>query len=119
MNTEQLSLFDTAQPAGRKQFTLYHAAVYGTTGSYMQKLLFEVFECGFDYGQLKAEEERDMEEWGEAFLGHIFSRKYSMPMQPAERRQARSEKWREAKMKSYHRFLEIMVGTIAEEEAAI
>lgn len=66
----------------------------------MRDDLFEAFSAGVDYGQLLAEEERDSEDWYDAFQGHLVSQKYSMPSHVAQRRQPRSDKWREAKRKS-------------------
>ena len=70
--------------------------------------LFEIFCWGIDYGQLLSEEERDNEDLFDAFQGHIISNKYSMPSAPAPRRQPRSEKWREAKKKSYADFIDFL-----------
>lgn len=71
--------------------------------------LFDIFSMGVDYGQLLAEEERDNEDWCDAFQGVIVGKKYSMPSQIAPRRQARTEKWRQAKRESYKQFLKILV----------
>lgn len=71
--------------------------------------IFDVFCMGVDYGQLLMEQERDNEDLFDAFQGHLISRKYSMPSQPAPRRQPHSENWRKAKKESYLKFMELMV----------
>jgi hypothetical protein len=68
----------------------------------------EVFYWGVGYGQLMMEEERDMEDWADAFQGHIIGRKYSMPSAIAPRRLPKSEEWREVMRKGYKRFLSLL-----------
>jgi hypothetical protein len=70
--------------------------------------LFNIFCLGVDYGQLLMEEERDSEDWYDAFQGHLVSEKYGMPSQIAQRRQPHSEEWRNAKRKSKEKFFEIL-----------
>ncbi|MFV0501703.1 MAG: hypothetical protein ACK5MH_08965 [Bacteroidales bacterium] len=70
--------------------------------------IFDIFCMGVDYGQLLMEQERDSEDWADAFQGCIISDKYSMPSQIAPRRQPHSDKWREAKLNSYKKFLDII-----------
>jgi hypothetical protein len=76
------------------------------------KLLYDVFFFGCDYGLLKAEEERDMEDWGDAFQGYIIDCKYGMPSQIAPRRQPHSDKWREAKRESYRQFKQLITNIL-------
>jgi hypothetical protein len=66
--------------------------------------LWKAFCWGADYGQLLMEEERDMEDWADAFQGHIFDSKRCAPAQIAPRRQLMSDKWREAKRESKRKF---------------
>lgn len=70
--------------------------------------IFDVFCLGVDYGQLLMERERDGEDWADAFQGVIVDSKHCMPSQIAPRRQPHSEKWREAKLNSYKKFLELV-----------
>ena len=62
---------------------------------------FKIFNYGVDYGQLLMEQERESEEWADAFNCCLVSRKTAMPAMPIERRQAHSEDWKQAKKKSY------------------
>jgi hypothetical protein len=71
--------------------------------------LWKIFCWGVDYGQLLMEKEWENEEWGDAFQGYIISNKYNMPSDPAPRRQLHSEKWFEAKNKSYLEFVEFYI----------
>jgi len=71
--------------------------------------IFDAFCAGVDYGQLLCEEERDGEDLYDAFQGHLVSQKFNMPSQIAQRRQPRSDKWREAKRKSKEHFIELCV----------
>ena len=73
---------------------------------------FVIFEWGVDYGQLLMEEERDSEEWADAFQGAIILNKYCMPSQIAPRRQPHSEAWRNAKKESYMKFMKFYQRTI-------
>lgn len=73
------------------------------------KQLFEIFSWGVDYGQLTMEEEREQEEWADAFQGVIIDKKYSMPSQPAPRRLLHSEKWFNAKRESFKKFQNFLI----------
>ena len=73
------------------------------------KQFFEIFLWGVDYGQLTMEEEREQEEWADAFQGVIIDKKYSMPSQPAPRRQLHSEKWFNAKRESLKKFQKFLI----------
>jgi len=90
--------------------TFAQACVAGTSERYgnMAKLLFEVFECGFDYGLLKAEEERDSEDLLDAAVCYSAARKFCVPSTPVKRREPKSERWRESKKTSFEKFLGIM-----------
>lgn len=66
--------------------------------------LFDIFLWGVDYGQLTMEEEREQEEWADAFQGCIIDQKFSMPSMPAPRRQLHSDKWFNAKRESFKKF---------------
>ncbi|MDD2192657.1 MAG: hypothetical protein PHO12_08995 [Bacteroidales bacterium] len=70
--------------------------------------IFDVFCMGVDYGQLLMEQERDNEEWADAFNGFLVDQRCSMPANELPRRQPHSEKWREAKLNSYKKFLELV-----------
>lgn len=70
---------------------------------------FDVFSWGVDYGQLLMEEERDSEEWADAFHGAVFARKMCMPATPLERRQSHSEEWRAAKKASLNKFMDYII----------
>lgn len=67
-------------------------------------LAFDIFCYGVDYGQLISEEERDNEDWVDAFNCYFVARKTAMPSNPLQRRQPHSEEWREAKKKSLRAF---------------
>lgn len=67
---------------------------------------FDIFCWGIDYGQLLMEEERDSEDWADAFHGAVFARKMCMPANPIERRQPHSQEWRNAKKESFLKFME-------------
>lgn len=71
-------------------------------------LAWDIFCWGVDYGQLTMERERENEEWFDAFNGYFVAQKTSMPANPAPRRQLHSEKWFEAKKKSYDDFIEFL-----------
>lgn len=73
------------------------------------KELFEIFSWGVDYGQFTMEEEREQEEWADAFQGVIIDNKYSMPSQPAPRRQLHSAKWLNAKRRGLKNFEMFMI----------
>lgn len=65
---------------------------------------FRIFKWGIDVGQLFAEQERENEEFGEAWKGYAVARRTAMPMQGSTRRQLHSEKWFEAKRASLQAF---------------
>lgn len=69
---------------------------------------FKIFNYGVDYGQLLMEQERESEEWADAFNCCLVSRKTAMPAMPIERRQAHSEDWKQAKKKSVLAFKELI-----------
>lgn len=71
-------------------------------------LAWDIFCWGVDYGQLTMERERENEEWFDAFNGYFVARKTTMPANPVLRRQLHSEKWFEAKKKSYDDFIEFL-----------
>lgn len=70
---------------------------------------FKIFNWGVDYGLLKAEEERATEELADAFNMYLVDMKTSMPAYPVERRKLHSEKWFEAKNKSFREFKDFLV----------
>jgi|GEM_PF-3511553 len=80
------------------------------------KELFTIFEYGVDYGLLLAKEERIRDEWAGAFQGSVFARKFAMPSSPAQPRQIHSDKWFEAKRKSFNNFLHLYLEAFAEEQ---
>ncbi len=69
---------------------------------------FKIFSWGIDYGQLLMEEERDNEDWADAFNCCLVARKTAMPANPIPRRQPHSEKWRNAKKKSFEAFQDLL-----------
>ncbi len=72
------------------------------------KTAFQIFSWGVDYGQLTMEREREQEEWTDAFNGYFVARKTAMPANTIKRRQLHSEKWFEAKKKSWDDFLDFI-----------
>ena len=76
------------------------------------KELWDVFFWGVDYGQLLMEQERENEEIFDAALCSMASRKFAVPSTPVRRRQLHSEKWFDAKRKSYHSFLAFQKGFV-------
>lgn len=70
---------------------------------------FKIFNYGVDYGQLIMEQERENEEWADAFNCCLVARKTAMPAMPIERRQSHSENWKNAKRKSIVDFKELLV----------
>lgn len=70
---------------------------------------FDIFCWGVDYGQLLMEEERDTEDWADAFNCCLVARKTAMPSVPIPRRQPHSEKWRNAKRESFKKFKDYML----------
>uniref|UniRef100_A0AAU8AU90 Uncharacterized protein n=1 Tax=Dulem virus 31 TaxID=3145749 RepID=A0AAU8AU90_9VIRU len=79
------------------------------------KQLFDIFSWGADYGQLTMEEEREQEEWADAFQGVIIDSKYNMPSHPAPRRQLHSEKWFNAKKESLKKFEKFLIENLRED----
>lgn len=69
---------------------------------------FKIFNYGVDYGQLLMEQERENEEWADAFNCCLVSRKTAMPAMPIERRQAHSENWKKAKRQSIDDFKKLL-----------
>lgn len=72
------------------------------------ELAFNIFSWGADYGQLKMEEERDNEDLFHSFLGYEHSQKTAMPLNGVKRREPHSEKWRNAKRKSFEDFKKLI-----------
>lgn len=72
------------------------------------KTAFKIFAQGVDYGQLLMEEERDDEDWFDAFNGYFVARKTAMPANPVQRRLPHSEKWRNSKKKSFEAFQDLL-----------
>ena len=70
--------------------------------------IFDIFCMGIGYGQLLMEEERDSEDFLDAFQGKIISDKYSTPSAIAPRRQPHSEKWRAAKRQSLNKVFQLI-----------
>ena len=69
---------------------------------------FKIFNYGVDYGQLLMEQERENEEWADAFNCCLVSHKTAMPAMPIERRQAHSAEWKNAKIKSFNDFKNLL-----------
>ena len=70
--------------------------------------LFEIFCMGVDYGQLTMEEDFFDNNWADTMGIIVTDKKHSMNSQVIQR-QPRSEKWREAKRKSYKDFMDLLV----------
>lgn len=70
--------------------------------------IMEIFKLGIDYGQLLMEQERDSEDWADAFQGYIIDLKYSMPANIAPRRQPHSNEWRKAKLDSLDKVMSLL-----------
>ena len=70
--------------------------------------IWKIFEWGFDYGLLKAEEERESEELFDSFNCSVKARRTGMPSQEAPRRQVHSKNWFKAKQKSFNEFKEFI-----------
>lgn len=70
--------------------------------------LLDLFKMGVDYGQLLMEQERDNEDWSDAFQGYIIDVKFSMPANIAPRRQPHSNEWRQAKLDSLYKAMNII-----------
>jgi len=73
----------------------------------MKKELTDAFMYGVDHGLLIAEQEREQEEWADAFQGHIIDIKYSMPSHRAPTRQLHSKEWFAAKEEAYEKFVQL------------
>ncbi len=84
-------------------------------GGMTSQNLLEIFKLGVDYGQLLMEEERDSEDWADAFQGYIIDSIYSMPANIAPRRQPHSDEWRQARKDSLYKAMEI-IGLKKQEE---
>ena len=99
---------------GKFNFKIMQAQLQFNTQTETQELpieinLFDIFCLGVDYGQLLMEEERMTERNFDGFLGKAYDDKYAMPMQPIQTRQVHSEKWFEAKRKSFPKFQELLL----------
>lgn len=70
--------------------------------------LFDVFCLGVDYGQLTMEEDLFDNNWADTMGIIVSDKKYSMNSQIIQR-EPRSEKWKEAKRKSYYDFMDLVV----------
>ena len=75
-----------------------------------QTALDIAFEAGRWRGQVDLEEFYDKEQYSSSCLEHFYSRKNSMPMQPASKGNTvtvnlRSEQWREGVKKSTEEYL--------------
>lgn len=66
----------------------------------LAKALIKAYGYGIDYGLLKAEEERDIEDLFNAGLGVAYDDKMSMPLNATQRRQPHSDEWRQPKKKA-------------------
>ena len=73
-----------------------------------KELAFAIYSMGVDQGQLMAEEERDSEDWANAFRGVAYDAKRCMPLPAEVRREPHSERWRNVKRASFDRFVEIL-----------
>lgn len=71
---------------------------------------FQIFKWGIDYGQLIAEQERELEDYADAFGCCLVARKTAMPSVPIQRRQLHSEKWFAAKRASLEAFQKYLAG---------
>ena len=69
--------------------------------------ILRAFEYGVDYGLLIAEQERDSEDMFDAFQCGIYAKKMCRPSIPAQRRQPRSNEWREAMAESVPKFIDL------------
>lgn len=74
----------------------------------MEVDLMELFKMGVDYGQFLMEQERDSEDFIDAFQGFLIDEKYSMPAQPIPRRTPHSDQWRSAKIESFYKAMNII-----------
>ncbi len=80
------------------------------------KHAWDIFRWGVDYGQLLMEEERDGEDWADAFNGWLVDCKYSMPANPIPRRQPHSDHWCAAKKESFYKFVNFINETLKNPE---
>ena len=80
------------------------------------KTAFEIFNWGVDYGQLTMEEEREDEDWADAFNCCLVARKTAMPANNITRRQPHSKKWLNAKRKSFNEFQDLLVEIVAQKK---
>jgi hypothetical protein len=78
-------------------------------------VLWKCFYLGISYGQLLAEEERENEEWFNAGICAVSTRKRG-PLSAPVRRQVHSEKWFAAKRKDYKEFQELYHSFIQAEQ---
>lgn len=72
------------------------------------KTAFKIFSWGVDYGLLLAEQEREQEEYADAFNCCLVARKTAMPAIPIPRRQLHSGKWIAAKKASLEAFQDFL-----------
>lgn len=72
------------------------------------KTAFRIFNWGVDVGLLFAEQEREKEEWAEAWKGYAVARRTGMPSHSSSRRQLHSEKWFAAKRASFEEFKDFL-----------
>lgn len=73
----------------------------------MEISVFDIFCLGVDYGQLSMEEDFFDNNWADTMGIITTDKKFSMSSQIIQR-QPRSEKWRDAKRKSYKEFMELV-----------
>lgn len=74
----------------------------------MEVDLMELFKMGVDFGQFLMEQERDSEDFVDAFQGFLIDEKYSMPSQPIPRRTPHSDQWRSSKIESFYKAMSII-----------
>ena len=74
----------------------------------MEINLFDVFKMGVDYGQLAMEEDFFDNNWADTMGIISCDRKHSMNSQIIQR-QPHSDKWKDAKRKSYYEFADLIV----------
>lgn len=72
------------------------------------KTALKIFSWGVDVGLLFAEQEREKEEWAEAWKGYAVARRTAMPAQTSSRRELHSEKWFAAKRSSLEEFKDFL-----------
>lgn len=76
--------------------------------------IFDIFCLGIDYGQYLIENEIFHENWVDIMGVIVTDKKYSMNSQQILR-QPHSEKWLEAKRKSYEEYLDIIAKLVSKE----